>query len=254
MSPEQTRSSAVDARSDIWALGVILYELLTGTLPFEGEAIGLVVGRILTATPPSPRERCPEIPPDVEAAIQRCLRRAPEERFPTVAALAEALAPFATSRSTRRAPVEPMFQPRASPPPGNTPIALASAASTGTRRSPITGRVARVALALGLACALVAAGARWLRPLAASPPTVVAPGPSPPAASTLPSAGDAATTSPSASAAETHAGPRPSPLPRPAAAHPSASSPRCADLLERLGLGDELGPDERAFFDQECKR
>jgi serine/threonine-protein kinase len=105
MSPEQVRESKlVDVRSDVWSLGVILYELLTTTIPFggEGQPIGEVYGMIMHTEPTPPRDHAPELPPEIEAVIMKCLRRDPKERFATVGELAEALRPFATAGSISR--------------------------------------------------------------------------------------------------------------------------------------------------------
>jgi serine/threonine-protein kinase len=96
MSPEQLKSSkSVDPRSDIWAMGVILYELLTGTLPFMGETLGELFANIIEARPTPPSTRRTDMPPQLEAIIMRCLRANRDERFGSVAELRAALVPFA---------------------------------------------------------------------------------------------------------------------------------------------------------------
>ncbi|MEO7109629.1 MAG: protein kinase [Polyangiaceae bacterium] len=97
MSPEQTRSSArADARTDIWALGVVLFELMSGTTPFDAEnAVGLAAA-IMTQPAPRLRERRPDAPPALEKIVMRCLEKNPEDRFDSIASLMNALASYAT--------------------------------------------------------------------------------------------------------------------------------------------------------------
>jgi serine/threonine-protein kinase len=96
MSPEQVRSAkTVDARSDVWAIGVILYELLTGVSPFQGQSLGDTFARIVSETPPRVSERRPDIPKGVADAIANCLERDLQRRTRSLAVLASALAPFA---------------------------------------------------------------------------------------------------------------------------------------------------------------
>ncbi len=100
MSPEQLRSSkSVDARADIWAMGVILYELITGTLPFMGDNLGELFAQILEVEAPPLRTRAPEASPQLEAIVARCLQRRPEHRFQNVAELEHELAPLAAGPS-----------------------------------------------------------------------------------------------------------------------------------------------------------
>jgi serine/threonine-protein kinase len=95
MSPEQIQSARrVDARTDIWSMGIILYELLTGKLPFEGESVPEICLRVIKRTPPPIRRIRSDVPPALEAAILKCLEKDRSKRFASVADLCAALAPF----------------------------------------------------------------------------------------------------------------------------------------------------------------
>ena len=95
MSPEQMASARhADVRSDIWALGIILYEVLTQRLPFTADSMPELIVAVLHRTPDSLRSVRPDVPDGLESAVMRCLEKEPGRRFPDIAALATALAPY----------------------------------------------------------------------------------------------------------------------------------------------------------------
>jgi len=101
MSPEQCVGDAeVDHRCDIYALGVILFEMLTGRVPFTGEGYGEVLYKHVNATPPSLRELVPRLPAALEALVARAMAKDPNQRFQSMAELRAALLEIASAFST----------------------------------------------------------------------------------------------------------------------------------------------------------
>ncbi len=92
MSPEQLRGQRdLDQRADIYSLGCILYEMLTGEPPYAGRVINQVVARIVREPVPSARRLCPTVPPGVDQAISKALAKAADDRFATMHDFAAAL-------------------------------------------------------------------------------------------------------------------------------------------------------------------
>jgi serine/threonine protein kinase len=196
MSPEQMRSSRnVDARSDIWSLGAIFYELVSGQLPFIAESIPELCLAVIGNEPKPLAELVPELPPGLEAIVLRCLEKDREKRYSTVAQLALELAPFAPAQASspeRTARIlalpapallatsvsEGARTPRRSSvvPPSQLPASdsLAPAVRRGADAITINVRSRRryapVLLACLAALAALTAVVAWLTPDASSPP------------------------------------------------------------------------------------
>jgi serine/threonine-protein kinase len=102
MSPEQVRSPrTVDTRTDIWSIGVLFYELLTGKMPFDGDQVGELFAAILEQEPRGIRTQRSDVPEGLERAIFRALAKKREQRYPDVSKLAKAIAPYGTGRQNK---------------------------------------------------------------------------------------------------------------------------------------------------------
>jgi serine/threonine protein kinase len=97
MAPEQIRGEAIDPRTDIYALGVVLYHLLTGQYPFRAETMTEIERQHLDAPPPRPSQLA-AIPPALDGVVLRCMEKTADRRFPTVKAFIEALRDAAGSK------------------------------------------------------------------------------------------------------------------------------------------------------------
>lgn len=127
MSPEQTRGEEVDARSDVWSAGVVLYEMLTGERPFAADGEGATIYRIRNDEPRPVRELRPDVPGSVAAVVERCLARDPERRYRDGRALLEALSGAVDGMDGNR----PGARRRLSPAAAGLAIFVAAAAAVG---------------------------------------------------------------------------------------------------------------------------
>jgi eukaryotic-like serine/threonine-protein kinase len=107
MSPEQIRSKPVDARSDIYSLGVVMYEMLTGTPPFDGLNMPEIARMHLNATPPPISDLRVNLPEGLEKVVMRCLEKLPDDRFASMDELLGALVGLGLYAPQRTAEVTP---------------------------------------------------------------------------------------------------------------------------------------------------
>jgi serine/threonine protein kinase len=167
MSPEQCRGETVDHRTDVYALGVLLYFMWSGRLPFEGPTLGAVLSQQITATPQAPSAHRP-VPPRLERLILRCLEKDPAARPQSVPALRDEL----DAALAEALPGETLPAARLAPPPAPVTHETASALEIPARRR---WRLPAVAAVIGLGLVVAATRVSLRDRAAAPPPAAVAP-------------------------------------------------------------------------------
>jgi serine/threonine protein kinase len=99
LSPEQILDSVQDSRSDLFSLGIVLYQMSTGVRPFEGDSVAAVCAQIISNMPPPPSFHNALLPPAFDQVVMRCLSKNPADRYPTAEDLAAAIYPFARNNN-----------------------------------------------------------------------------------------------------------------------------------------------------------
>jgi len=112
MAPEQVQGRAVDERADVYSMGAILYEMVTGSPPFEGDnALAVMNARVL-GDPVAPRTKNPLVPPQVEEIILHAMERDPKDRYPTASAFrADLESPMSVPLTGRAGRLQPPSRP-----------------------------------------------------------------------------------------------------------------------------------------------
>jgi tetratricopeptide (TPR) repeat protein len=163
MAPEQVQGRAVDARADIFALGCVLYELVTGRRAFAAGTVTETLTAILTAPAPDVSASGADAPPDLGRIVARCLEKQPAQRFQSASDLAFAL------RALTTAPIAASAAPAASAVPAAVPSPSTST-GTGRRRWVVVGLAALAVVALATVAAV------WLWPRTTSKPAATTSG------------------------------------------------------------------------------
>jgi tRNA A-37 threonylcarbamoyl transferase component Bud32 len=202
MSPEQFMGQVVDARTDIYSSGVLLYQLLTGERPFEG-GMSAIMHKALNTEPPAPSQLSVTAPPAFDAVVRRAMAKRPEDRFASATAFIEAV------RTAVANPVEAINEDEATmvaaPLPGGTAVATPSIAVAANQpASRPLSPVAMMAVAGVVLLAALGGGSWWLLSRSSAPAQT--------AAIASPMASSAPTSTPTAAPSPSAPTPAPTPL------------------------------------------
>jgi tetratricopeptide (TPR) repeat protein len=128
MSPEQVRAQDLDARTDLFSFGVVLYEMATGAMPFPGPGSGLIIDGILNRTPASAGRRNPDVPPELEQIVGKCLEKNRDLRYQHASEIRADLQRLKRDRESGRLPSSLQANARAGLPSGGRSTLWLSAA------------------------------------------------------------------------------------------------------------------------------
>jgi serine/threonine-protein kinase len=161
MSPEQIKGGEIDGRSDVFSLGAVTYEMLTGRPPFGGDSLNAIMFAVLESDPPPPSTINRRVPPDLDAIVMRMLAKNPDERYANARALYRDLRQWQKSRGQdpEAAPAKQREKPAPAPKPavGDDTVVLPPPRS-GRHRMPMWRRAA---IGAGAVMVLVSAMAAW---------------------------------------------------------------------------------------------
>jgi serine/threonine-protein kinase len=242
MSPEQMRASRdVDARTDIWSLGTILFEVLTGEAPFKGNTMPELCASILQDETPPLRDYRLDVPPGLELVIRTCLQKRPVDRYQDVGEFARALADvvgpegeasrrrvLGVMRKVASDPRMPVSSRTPQDAPSGSRLPLSGTDTNWTGAALGGSRRARLALLVAAAASisilLVGVGLTMRRSAAPRPQEAVAPPPLPPPTASAPATAIATTTTPQNAAPAPSATEAPKPSPPKPTTRPTATA------------------------------
>ncbi len=277
MSPEQMRDPrAVDGRTDIWSLGVVLYRLVAGRAPFEADTLGRLLTMVMHEREDPLAVVRPDLPPGLSEVVARCLEKEPEQRFANVAELAYALAPFCVDPQRGRASADRIAQMlslaqlpanafvppsrtsgRISAPPNqiDTGTAAPWVGTHGSLARPPSPRIGMIGIGVVLAALLVGTGffakvrgTRLQREAAAATATTATPIVAPPPATSWATSPAPEATAPAATGSVIAASPVPTHAPAPVRTAPVTarpSAPKAKTTRPAAAKGDDGIPNSR---------